>query len=81
MKKTMNINPKLLRDAKLACGAQTDTDAVRLGLEHLVRAAAYERLRSYLGSEPDAQDVPRRREAPAPQYKRRPAVRQRRKVA
>jgi hypothetical protein len=65
MKKTLNIDDKLLREAKAACGAATDTDTVRLGLEALVRHAAYERLRSFLGSEPDAQDVPRRRERPA----------------
>lgn len=64
MKKTLNIDAKLLKDAKAACGAKTDTDAVRLGLEALVRKGAYERARALLGSEPDAQDVPRRREKP-----------------
>jgi hypothetical protein len=38
---------------------------VRLGLESLVRHAAYQRLRALMGSEPDAEDVPRRREKPA----------------
>lgn len=65
MKKTLNIDAELLREAKSACGATTDTDAVRLGLESLVRAAAYDRLRKFIGSEPDAVDVPRRRERPA----------------
>lgn len=59
---------KLLKDAKAACGAMTDTETLRLGLEALVRHAAYERLRAFRGSEPHAQDVPRRRE-------RRPAKR------
>ena len=61
MKKTLNIDDQLLRDAKRACGAATDTKTVRLGLEALVRHAAAERLRALLGSEPGAQDVPRRR--------------------
>ena len=65
MKKTLNIDEHLLREAKKACQATTDTDTVRLGLEALVRYAAYQRLRSYLGSEPNAKDVPRRREKAA----------------
>jgi hypothetical protein len=62
MKKTMMIDEKLLRDARLASRAGTDTETVRLGLESLVRAATYERLRALRGSEPRAKDVPRRRE-------------------
>ena len=62
MKKTLHVDETLLKQAKTACGATTDTEAVRLGLEALVRQAAYERLRALLGTEPDAQDVPRRRE-------------------
>jgi Arc/MetJ family transcription regulator len=62
MKKTLHIDEALLRDARSASGAKTDTDAVRLGLEALVRHAAYERLRALRGSEPHARDVPRRRE-------------------
>ena len=61
MKKTLHIDEKLLRDAKVACRAATDTDTVRLGLEALVRHAAYERLRALRGSEPGAKDVHRRR--------------------
>lgn len=62
MKKTLNIDEKLFEEAKAACGATTDTETVRLGLEALVRHAAYQRLSALIGSEPDAQDVPRRRE-------------------
>jgi hypothetical protein len=69
MKKTFNVDDKLFREAKAACGAATDTETVRLGLEALVRHAAYERLRALLGSEPHARDVPRRR--PMPSSKRR----------
>jgi Arc/MetJ family transcription regulator len=64
MKKTLNIDDKLLREAKSACGATTDTETVRLGLEALLRHAAYQRLRAFRGTEPDAQEVPRRRETP-----------------
>ena len=62
MKKTLNIDEELLKKAKLGCGATTDTETVRLGLEALVRHAAYERLRELRGTEPHATDVPRRRE-------------------
>jgi Arc/MetJ family transcription regulator len=64
MKKTLNIDEELLREAKEACGATTDTEAVKKGLEALVRRAALQRIREYLGSEPNAVDVPRRREKP-----------------
>jgi Arc/MetJ family transcription regulator len=64
MKKTLHIDEKLLKDARSACGAATDTDTVRMGLEALVRHAAYERLRALRGSEPGARDVPRRRDKP-----------------
>lgn len=58
MKKTLHIDEATLRDAKKACGASTDTETVRLGLEALIRHAAYERLRKLRGSEPRAADVP-----------------------
>jgi hypothetical protein len=66
MKKTFNIDETLFNDAKVACGAATDTETVRLGLEALVRHAAYERLRALRGTEPHASDVPRRREGSKP---------------
>ena len=64
MKKTFNVDGELLKEAKVACGSATDTATLRLGLEALVRHAAYERLRALRGSELRAQDVPRRREPP-----------------
>ena len=64
MKKTLNVDEELLKEAKTACGATTDTETVRLGLQALARHAAYERLRAFRGTEPHAQDVPRRREEP-----------------
>lgn len=66
MKKTFNVDDKLFKEAKAACGASTDTATLRLGLEALVRQAAYERLRALRGTEPLARDVPRRRERPSP---------------
>ncbi len=71
MKKTLNIDDKLLRDAKTACGATTDTETVRRGLQALVSHAAAQRLRTFRGSEPDAQDVPRRRERASRKHRAR----------
>ena len=65
MKKTLHIDETLLREARMASGASTDTETVRLGLEALARQGAYERLRALRGREPRAADVPRRREAAA----------------
>ena len=70
MKKTLNIEDKLLSQAKQSCGATTDTDTVRLGLEALIRHAAYERMRALRGSEPRARTVPRRREKAAKSKRR-----------
>jgi len=66
MKKTLNIDDELLREAKASSGAATDTDTVRLGLEALVRHGAYERLRALRGSDPRARQIRRRRERGRP---------------
>ena len=66
MKKTFNVDAELFKEARGACGATTDTETIRLGLEALVRHAAYERLKALRGTEPHATDVPRRREKPSP---------------
>ena len=67
MKKTLNVDDKLMQAAKAACGASTETETVRQGLEALVRHAAYQRMRTFLGMEKGMKqvDVPRRREEPA----------------
>jgi len=62
MRKTFDLDEQLIKEAKVACGASTDTETVRLGLEGLLRRAAYERLRAFRGAERHAKDVPRRRE-------------------
>ena len=69
MKKTLNIDDELLKEAMDACGAITGTETVRLGLEALVRNAAYKRIKAFRGSEPNATDVPRRRERPSSKRK------------
>jgi Arc/MetJ family transcription regulator len=61
MKKTLQIDDDLLREARAAAGSSTDTETVRLGLESLVRRSAYARLRALRGSEPASRNVPRRR--------------------
>ena len=84
MKKTLNIDDRLLAEAKAASGARTDTDTIRLGLEAVIRRAAYERLRALRGSEPGAAEAPRRREEGDPRSlaaRRTPRTRPRRKVA
>lgn len=65
-KTTLNIDEELLAAAREASGAASDTETVRLGLEALVRSNAYQRMRTFLGSEKRRriQAVPRRREAP-----------------
>lgn len=64
MRKHVNIDEKLLRDARLASGAATDTDTIRIGLELILRQEAYRQLAALGGTEPDARDVRRRREKP-----------------
>ena len=66
MKKTLHVDDKLFKEAKAACGATTDSDTVRRGLEALVRHAAYERLGVFRGAESHARDVPRRRKGRSP---------------
>ncbi len=65
VRKTFDVDAELLERAKRACGAATDAETIRLGLAALAGRDAYERLRSLLGTEPKAKDVPRRRENPS----------------
>ena len=69
MKKTLHIDEKLLQEARTVSRAATDTETIRLGLEALVRHAAYERLRALRGTDPAARDVPRRREKSARRHR------------
>ena len=69
MKKTFNLDEELIERAKTACGAATETETIRLGLQALIRHEAYQSMRALLGSEKDAMDVPRRREKAAAKRK------------
>jgi hypothetical protein len=63
-KKTMLLAPELLAEARAACGAATDTDAIRQGLQALIQRAASQRLARAVrrGVERGpVVDVPRRR--------------------
>ena len=66
VRKTILVDPQLLRDAKKALGVKTDTEAFLRGLELVVQDAAYQRLAALMGSEKGLPivDVPRRREKP-----------------
>jgi hypothetical protein len=64
MKKTFNVDADLLKRARKACSADTDTDTLRLGLQALIRDHAFERVRALRGSEKTLNETPRRREAP-----------------
>lgn len=69
MKKTFNVDSDLLKKARKACGADTDTDTLRLGLEALIRHDAYQQLRKFRGSELVKSAPPRRRETPVRKQK------------
>ena len=70
MKKTLEIDEALLNEARLVTGARTDSEAVTLGLEALVRRRCTNRLKRLRGTEPPATDIPRRRRRSA----RKPGV-------
>lgn len=61
MRTTLDIDAELLTEAMKASGAATKTEAVRLGLQSLVSAAARRRLAALQGKIPDAAAPPRRR--------------------
>ncbi len=61
MRMTLQIDKALLKAAREACGAATDEETVRRGLETLLRDAAYQRIRQLRGSEAGAKDTLRRK--------------------
>jgi Arc/MetJ family transcription regulator len=61
MRTTLDIDAELLAEAMKATGVPTKTEAVRLGLESLIAAAARRRLTALYGRIPDAAAAPRRR--------------------
>jgi Arc/MetJ family transcription regulator len=61
MRTTLDIDRRLLEDAKRAAGAKTKTEAVELGLRELVRLRATRKLIALFGKIPKAKAPPRRR--------------------
>ncbi len=54
MRKTVNVDRALLKKARRLSHARSDTETISLGLEALIRSAAYQDARRYLGSEAGA---------------------------
>jgi len=65
MRTTLNIDPKLLEDAREATGIQEKTALVRAGLEALLAREAGRRLAKLGGTMPDLRPIPRRRSKPS----------------
>ena len=61
MRKTLNVDGDLLALAREMSHARTDTEAIHLGLRQLISHHASQQLREFGGSEPAANDPPRRR--------------------
>jgi Arc/MetJ family transcription regulator len=62
MKTTMNLKDDLVKQAMEATGIHEKTALVHLGLEELIRKAAYQRLIALGGSDPHAKAAPRKRQ-------------------
>jgi Arc/MetJ family transcription regulator len=61
MRTTLNIEDKLISDARALTGIQEKTTLVKLGLEALIAREAAKRLARLGGSQPGLKSVPRRR--------------------
>ena len=61
MRTTINIDDRLVRDARRLTGVKEKTSLVRMGLESLISEAGSRRLAALGGSEPGLKPVPRRR--------------------
>lgn len=61
MKTTMNLKPDLVKQAMEATGVKEKTALVHLGLQELIRKAAYTRLIALGGTDPSAKAAPRRK--------------------
>ena len=64
MRITVNIDDKLLEDAKWLTGIEGKTDLVREGLRALVERESARRLARLGGTQPQLKHVPRRRSEP-----------------
>jgi Arc/MetJ family transcription regulator len=65
MRTTLNIDDRLLEEARRATGIREKTALVRAGLEALIARAAARRLAALGGSDRSARAAPRRRRAAA----------------
>jgi len=61
MRTTLNIDDDLLAEARASTGVQEKTALVRLALQRLVEAEAYQRLAALGGTMPKLKIPPRRR--------------------
>ena len=61
MRTTINIDDDLFKDARRLTGIDQKTELVRMGLKSLIAREAGRRLALLGGSQPDMQDIPRRR--------------------
>jgi Arc/MetJ family transcription regulator len=61
MKTTMNLKDDLLKEAMEATGVKEKTALVHLGLQELIRKAAYVRLIALGGSDLKAKAAPRKK--------------------
>jgi Arc/MetJ family transcription regulator len=65
VKRSIEVDEELLKKAMEASGAKTYAETVEAALRDIVHRRASEALPAFLGTEPDAEDVPRRREPAA----------------
>jgi len=61
MRTTLNIDDDLIAAAREYTGIKEKTELVRMALKSLVALEAGRRLAALGGSDPDMQDIPRRR--------------------
>jgi len=65
MRTTMNVDDALIARAQELTGIKERNTLVRMGLEALVQREAGRRLARLGGTDPDIEDIPRRREPAA----------------
>lgn len=63
MRTTLNIDEPLIEEAQELTGIYEKTALVRLGLQALIARESARRLAMLGGSEPESDDIPRRRQA------------------
>jgi hypothetical protein len=61
MRTTLNIDDQVLRRASELTGVKAKTRLIQMGLEALIARESARRLAKLGGTQPDLQDIPRRR--------------------